>query len=306
MINQQRNNNYQARSERYERLEKLGEGTYGIVYKAKDTLTNETVALKKIRLENEEEGMPSTAMREISILKELNHQNIVLLKDVIYVPADKKLNIIFEFVEQDLKKFLNQNKHNLTPHIIKRFMYQLIQGILHCHQRRIIHRDLKPQNLLVDPRTHTIKLADFGLARAFSVPIRTLTHEIETLWYRAPEVLLGQKEYALGVDMWAIGCIFAELVEKKPLFQGDSEIDQIFKIFQFHGTPNNSTWAGVTNLPDFKSTFPRFKQAVPEQVLSNFDPVALDLLQKLIAIDPARRINAKEAIAHPYFENFEM
>lgn len=112
MINQQRNNNYQARSERYERLEKLGEGTYGIVYKAKDTLTNETVALKKIRLENEEEGMPSTAMREISILKELNHQNIVLLKDVIYVPAEKKLNIIFEFVEQDLKKFLNQNKHN--------------------------------------------------------------------------------------------------------------------------------------------------------------------------------------------------
>lgn len=305
MIPQNRNNNYQARSERYERLEKLGEGTYGIVYKAKDTLTNETVALKKIRLENEEEGMPSTAMREISILKELNHQNIVLLRDVIYVPSDKKLNIIFEFVEQDLKKFLNQNKHNQTPTIIKRFMYQLIQGILHCHQRRIIHRDLKPQNLLVDPKTHTIKLADFGQARAFSVPIRTLTHEIETLWYRAPEVLLGQKEYALGVDMWAIGCIFAELVEKKPLFQGDSEIDQIFKIFQFHGTPTNATWAGVTNLPDFKSSFPRFRPANPDQVLSNFDPVALDLLLKLIAIDPARRINAKEAIAHPYFEGFE-
>jgi len=305
MIPQNRNNNFNTRVDRYERLEKLGEGTYGIVYKARDTLTSEIVALKKIRLENEEEGMPSTAMREISILKELNHTNIVLLRDVIYVPSEKKLNIIFEFVEQDLKKFLNQNKHNLTPNIIKRFMYQLIQGILHCHQRRIIHRDLKPQNLLVDPKTHTIKLADFGLARAFSVPIRTLTHEIETLWYRAPEVLLGQKEYALGVDMWAIGCIFAELVEKKPLFQGDSEIDQIFKIFQFHGTPTNATWAGVTNLPDFKTTFPRFRQAVPEQILTNFDPVALDLLLKLIAIDPARRINAKEAIAHPYFENFE-
>jgi cyclin-dependent kinase 2 len=184
-------------------------------------------------------------------------------------------------------------------------MYQLIQGILHCHQRRIIHRDLKPQNLLVDPKTHTIKLADFGLARAFSVPIRTLTHEIETLWYRAPEVLLGQKEYALGVDMWAIGCIFSEFVETKPLFQGDSEIDQIFKIFQFHGTPTNQTWPGVTNLPDFKTTFPKFRAVSPEVQLSNFDPVALDLLLKLIAIDPARRINAKEALSHPYFDGFD-
>ena len=117
-----------------------------------------------------------------------------------------------------------------------------------------------------------IKLADFGLARAFSVPIRTLTHEIETLWYRAPEVLLGQKEYALGVDMWAIGCIFSEFVEKKPLFQGDSEIDQIFKIFQFHGTPNTNTWPGIKDLPDFKPTFPKFRPVNPESSLPNFDP----------------------------------
>jgi len=114
-MNQNRNNNYQRQPERYERLEKLGEGTYGIVYKAKDTLTNEIVALKKIRLENEEEGMPSTAMREISILKELNHPNIVSLKDVTYVPSEKRLYIIFEYIEQDLKKFLNLNKHNLNP-----------------------------------------------------------------------------------------------------------------------------------------------------------------------------------------------
>jgi len=105
--------------------------------------------------------------------------------------------------------------------------------------------------------------------------------------------------------MWAIGCIFAELVEKKPMFQGDSEIDQIFKIFQFHGTPTNATWPGVTNLPDFKNTFPRFRQAIPEQVLGNFDVIAMDLLLKLIAIDPARRINAKEALSHPYFEGYE-
>jgi cyclin-dependent kinase 2 len=183
-------------------------------------------------------------------------------------------------------------------------MVQLLKGIVHCHQRRIIHRDLKPQNLLVDPATHKLKLADFGLARAFSVPIRTLTHEIETLWYRAPEVLLGQKEYALGVDMWAIGCIFAELIHQSPLFMGDSEIDQIFKIFKFHGTPTEKEWPGVSSLPDFKQTFPKFKKCDLKQTLPSLTPVAMDLLMKLVALDPAKRINAKEALEHPYFNGF--
>lgn len=183
-------------------------------------------------------------------------------------------------------------------------MVQLLKGIVHCHQRRIIHRDLKPQNLLVDPTTCKLKLADFGLARAFTVPIRTLTHEIETLWYRAPEVLLGQKEYALGVDMWAIGCIFAELIHQSPLFMGDSEIDQIFKIFKFHGTPTEKDWPGITTLPDFKPSFPKFKKADPKQHLPTFSTHALDLLMKLIALDPAKRISAKDALDHPYFSGF--
>jgi len=134
----------------------------------------------------------------------------------------------------------------MTPYQVKLFLYQLCNGLNYCHSRRIIHRDLKPQNLLID-RNGTLKIADFGLARAFSLPIKTLTHEIETLWYRAPEVLLGQKQYSLGVDIWAVGCIFAELTEKKPLFCGDSEIDQIFKIFQFHGTPTTAQWMNVRN-----------------------------------------------------------
>ena len=158
------------------------------------------------------------------------------MQDVEYNPTEKKLYLIFELVEYDLKKYLSEHKHTMTKQQIKLFIYQLCNGIDYCHRRRIIHRDLKPQNLLID-RSGFLKIADFGLARAFSLPIKTLTHEIETLWYRAPEVLLGQKQYSLGVDIWAIGCIFAELTEKKPLFCGDSEIDQIFKIFQFHGTP---------------------------------------------------------------------
>lgn len=290
-------------SGRYEKIEKLGEGTYGIVYKARDNLKGEIVAIKKIRLENEDEGMPSTAMREIAILKELSHSNIIQLKDVSYVPAEKKLTLVFEYVEMDLKKFLKTLPAPLSQASIKSYTRQLLEGIIHCHNRRIIHRDLKPQNLLIDPAKEVLKIADFGLARAFSVPIRTLTHEIETLWYRAPEVLLGQKEYSLGVDIWAIGCIFAELHERKPIFVGDSEIDQIFKIFQFHGTPSEKTWPGVSQIPDFKPSFPRFRAQSPHEFFKNMRPDAIDLVMKLIALDPTKRITAVEALRHPYFMN---
>ena len=180
------------------------------MFRARDTHTNNTVALKKIRLENEDEGMPSTAMREISVLKELDHPNIVKLQNVVYTPNEKKLYLIFDFLDYDLKKFLDLHKNTLTPLQIKNYMYQILDGINYCHSRRIIHRDLKPQNLLVN-KHGCIQIADFGLSRAFGVPIRTLTHEIETLWYRSPEVLLGTKHYSLGVDMWAIGCIMGEL-----------------------------------------------------------------------------------------------
>lgn len=286
---------------RFDKLEKLGEGTYGIVYKAKDLQKNTIVALKKIRLENEDEGMPSTAMREIAILKELSHPSIVSLIDVIYLPSEKKLTLVFEYLEYDLKKYIKSLTSPLEPSLIQSYMRQLLEGIVHCHNRRIIHRDLKPQNLLIDPKQSKLKIADFGLARAFSVPIRTLTHEIETLWYRAPEVLLGQKEYSLGVDMWAIGCIFSELHEQRTLFQGDSEIDQIFRIFQFHGTPTEATWSGVSALPDFKATFPRWKPVSPSDFFKKMKPDAIDLLMKMIAIDPAKRISSIDALKHRYF-----
>ena len=169
-----------------------------------------------------------------------------------YQPSEKKLHLIFEYAEHDLKKYINANKSTITPLHVKNLMFQLINGVNYCHSRRVIHRDLKPQNLLVDKHgtimhdTGVLKLADFGLARAFGIPIKTLTHEIETLWYRAPEVLLGQRQYSLGVDIWAVGCIFAELVERRPLFNGENEIEQIFKIFQFHGTPTPKDWANIS------------------------------------------------------------
>ena len=281
--------------EKYERLDKLGEGTYGVVYRCKNKETNQIVALKKIRLENEDEGIPSTAIREISILKQLKHPYIVNLLDLIH--GEKKLYLVFEYMDHDLKKYLDLNNGPLNPQLVKSYLYQILSAIKYCHSKRILHRDLKPQNLLID-KEGIIKLADFGLARAFSIPIKTLTHEILTLWYRAPEILLGQKEYSTPVDMWSVGLIFYEMAHKKPLFMGDSEIDQIFKIFQMYGTPTERTWPGITKLPEFKLTFPQFKAKGIEAYNKNLDPIGLDLLAKLLQQDPCKRISAKAALNH--------
>ena len=288
--------------DQYIKEEKLGEGTYGVVYKCKDKETGKYVALKKVRLENEDEGIPSTSIREISILKQMHHQNIVNLIDLIH--GEKRLYLVFEYLNYDLKKYLDLNGAPLKPDLVKSYLYQLLLAIKYCHSRRILHRDLKPQNLLLDTNG-IIKVADFGLARAFGIPIKTLTHEILTLWYRAPEILLGQKEYSTPVDIWSIGLIFFEMAHRKPLFAGDCEIDQIFKIFQMYGTPTEKTWPGITKLPEFKLTFPQFKGKGLECYNKNIDPVGLDLLAKMIQQDPCKRISAKQALKHPFFNDLD-
>jgi serine/threonine protein kinase len=195
------------------------------------------VAIKKIRLEQDDEGIPSTTLREISSLKELDHENIIKLEEVIYKPLNQKLYLVFEYFPMDLRKFIWSRPDNFELKEVLHITRQILEALYHCHTRRIIHRDIKPQNILIDNQTLVVKVADFGLARVFSIPLKALTHEIETLWYWAPEVLLGLDEYCLGVDTWPVGCIIAELILKKPLFRGDSEIDQIFKILQMFGTP---------------------------------------------------------------------
>lgn len=246
------------------KIEKIGEGTYGVVYKAKDKLTGKLVALKKIRLETESEGVPSTAIREISLLRELTHPNIVQLFDV--VDGDNHLYLVFEFLQQDLKKLLDSVKGGLDQALVKSYLYQLLKAISFCHLHCILHRDLKPQNLLIDQEGH-IKLADFGLARTFGVPVRTYTHEIVTLWYRAPEILLGTKLYSNAVDVWSLGCIFAEMATRRALFPGDSEIDQLFRIFRTLGTPDENIWPGVSQLRDYTSMFPRWEPRPLDEVV---------------------------------------
>ncbi|TMW69717.1 hypothetical protein Poli38472_001873 [Pythium oligandrum] len=290
--------------DKFQKVEKIGEGTYGVVYKAKDLVSGRVVALKKIRLEADDEGVPSTAMREISLLKELSsHPNVVHLYDVVH--QQNKLYLVCEFVDQDLKKYLEGIPHRLEMLQIKSYLYQLLAGIAYCHANRVLHRDLKPQNLLID-QYGNLKLADFGLARSFGIPIRSYTHEVVTLWYRAPEILLGAKHYSTPVDAWSIGCIFAEMVNKQPLFPGDSEIDELFRIFRVLGTPDENSWPGVSNLPDYKTTFPKWRPQQLAKVVPGLDHVGLDLLSRLLVFEPSRRISARAAMAHPWFNDLHV
>ncbi|EEY68005.1 cell division protein kinase, putative [Phytophthora infestans T30-4] len=291
--------------DRYQRIEKggsIGEGTYGVVYKSLDLMTKQVVALKRIRLETEDDGIPSTALREISVLRELEHRNIVSLLDCLQ--EDGKLFLVFEFMDKDLKRHMEHTLGKLEPAQIKSFLYQLLKGLAFSHSRGIMHRDLKPQNLLVNA-TGELKIADFGLARAFSLPIKKYTHEVVTLWYRAPEILLGQEVYSPPVDIWSVGVIFAEMVSKKPLFPGDSEIDQLYRIFRSFGTPNEATWPGVTKLRDYAPTFPKWKKKNMRELFPQLDESGLNLLESMLQYDPATRISAKEALRHPYFDDVD-
>jgi len=288
----------------YEILVKIGEGTYGEVYKARIRNTGRIIALKKIRLlDSAEEGVPSTTLREIALLTELSrHPNIVSLLDVIN--RNSKLYLVFEFLDQDLAMYINTCKGFMKPMLIKSYMFQLLSGIAYCHSHRVLHRDLKPQNLLID-KDGALKIADFGLARAFGIPIRTYTHEVVTQWYRAPEILLGQSRYSTPVDIWSIGCIFAEMATKEPLFPGDSEIDQLFRIARTLGTPNEDNWPGVSKLPAFQSAFPNWRGQSLASVVPQLDTLGWDLLSKMLVYPPAQRISAKAALRHPYFADLD-
>lgn len=289
--------------EKYQKIEKIGEGTYGVVHKAKNRGSGEIVALKKIRLEAEDEGIPSTAIREISILKELQHGNIVRLHDVIH--TEKKLTLVFEYLEQDLKKYLDGSPDGLPAQEIKDLLYQLLKGVQFCHDRRVLHRDLKPQNLLIN-KNMELKLADFGLARAFGIPVRSYTHEVVTLWYRAPDVLMGSRKYSTPVDLWSVGCIFGEMAGSRPLFPGTSDADQLTRIFKVLGTPTETTWPSMAELPEYKAPN-QFGEKVegvfPEFPKDNLGPQGMEMLHSMLKFEPAWRITAKNALQHPYFED---
>ncbi|KAL6059287.1 Cyclin-dependent kinase D-2, variant 2 [Balamuthia mandrillaris] len=218
----------------------IGQGTYGVVHKAVQNETKQVVAIKKIRMGNvSEEGVPFVGLREIKILKEIHHPNVVGLLDVF--AHHGSIYLVFEYMETDLEAIVRDENIVLSPADIKAYMLMLLQGLEHCHTNWVLHRDLKPNNLLISPNG-VLKLADFGLARFWGSPDRRFTHQVVTRWYRAPELLFGAQAYSSSVDIWACGCIFAELMLRRPYFPGDSEIDQLGKIFAALGTPTEEIW----------------------------------------------------------------
>lgn len=285
----------------YEKKEQLGEGSYATVYKGLSLLTNKIVALKEIRLQPDE-GTPFTAIREASLLKGLKHANIVTLHDIVH--TKDSLTFVFEYLHTDLGQYLEKHPGGLNPRNVKLFLFQLLRGLAFCHARQILHRDLKPQNLLLS-EVGELKLADFGLARAKSIPSRTYSHEVVTLWYRPPDVLLGSTDYSTSLDMWGVGCIFTEMVTGTATFPGTKDAwDQLDKIWQVLGTPTEETWDGVSSYPNFSPSkfgwyLPRrMSHIIPKLVHIPYSEI---LAHNLLQLQPKKRITAQDALRHPFF-----
>ena len=291
---------------RYQILRTLGEGTYGKVYQCFDNIEKSIVAIKKMKLFDVMQGIPATSVREISILRDCNHPNIVNMKKIEHEEKTQKLFLIFEMLEMDLGTFIknfrtaNRKIHEFQ---IKKILYEVLKGLNYLHENRILHRDLKPDNILIDSSLERVKLADFGLSRTIHQPMRPYSREILTQWYRSPEVCFGNQEYSIGVDSWAAGCIMAELFLGKPIFRGRSDSEQLITIFQVIGSPNELNWPGFNNIKQKLNLedFPQFKKVKWSEFIKGLDNNSEDLLERLLTLDPNRRISCKEALLHPYF-----
>ncbi|KAL5014199.1 hypothetical protein ScPMuIL_008469 [Solemya velum] len=266
--------------EHYTYLGRIGEGAHGIVQKAKHVESGEVVAMKKVPLLRKlEDGVPHTALREIKALEEIeDNPYVVKLREVF--PHGSSVVLVFEYMLSDLSEVIRNSEKPLTEAQIKSYMMMLLKGVAFCHENNIMHRDLKPANLLISSTGH-LKIADFGLARVFqNVGDRQYSHQVATRWYRAPELLYGARKYDEGVDLWAVGCIFGELLNTSPLFPGENDIEQLCCVLRTLGTPNEKIWPGMSELPDYnKITFEENPPIPFEEV----------------------RISAKEALLHPYF-----
>ncbi|GMP60866.1 hypothetical protein CsSME_00023555 [Camellia sinensis var. sinensis] len=290
---------------KYKKVEVIGRGADGVVYKGLDRETNQTVAIKKLHYIHCYNGVPDITIREISLLGQMDHNNIVKLLDVACDDYNK-CHLIFEYLDLDLKKFMENNPLAcLNKRRIKNFLHQILLGVAYCHKRGVMHRDLKPANLLLDLNASVVKIADFGLAKTFQIPIREYSPEVVTLWYRPPEILLGSRVYSTPVDVWSVGCIFAEMVMHQPLFDGHSKISHLHQIFRIMGTPDETTWPGVTSLPNYSLDFPKHNPENLKDYFPQLKPAALDLLSEMLCMDPSRRISAPCALEHAYFKEEE-
>lgn len=287
--------------EEFHCLNRIEEGTYGVVYRARDKKTDEIVALKRLKMEKEKEGFPITSLREINTLLKSQHTNIVTVREIVVGSNMDKIYIVMDYVEHDMKSLMETMKEPFMIGEVKTLMIQLMRGVNHLHDNWIIHRDLKTSNLLLSHKG-ILKIGDFGLAREYGSPLKQYTPIVVTLWYRSPELLLGTKEYSTAIDMWSVGCIFAEFLTRKALFPGKSEIDELNRIFKELGTPNEKIWPGVGELPAMKKC--SFTEYPYNQLRNKFGSLltdkGFDLMNRFLTYNPTRRISAEEALKHEY------
>uniref|UniRef100_A0ACD5XKM4 Uncharacterized protein n=1 Tax=Avena sativa TaxID=4498 RepID=A0ACD5XKM4_AVESA len=289
------------RADSFEKIDKIGQGTYSNVYKARDTLSGKIVALKKVRFDNLEPESVRFMAREILILRRLDHPSVIKIDGLVTSRMSCSLYLVFEYMEHDLAGLVASPDIKFTEPQVKCYMNQLLSGLEHCHDRGVLHRDIKGSNLLLD-NNGMLKIADFGLASFFD-PSRKqpMTSRVVTLWYRPPELLLGATDYGVGVDLWSAGCILAELLAGRPIMPGRTEVEQLHKIFKLCGSPTEEYWK-KSKLPHatiFKPQQP-YKRRITD-TFKDFPQSALRLIETLLAIDPADRLTASSALRSDFF-----
>ncbi|EGV60254.1 serine/threonine protein kinase, CMGC, CDC2/CDK sub [Yamadazyma tenuis] len=292
-------------SEIFQRTQQVGEGTYGKVYKAKNQVTSEFVALKRLRLETEKEGFPITAIREIKLLQSFDHKNVIGLLEMMV--EQNQIFMIFDYMEHDLTGLLTHPELKLEDCHRKFLFKQLMEGTDYLHQKRIMHRDIKGSNILID-NIGRLKIADFGLARPMKIvkdgESPDYTNRVITIWYRPPELLLGSTDYGRQVDIWGVGCLLIELYTKHAIFQGyNDEVSQLHKIFNIMGTPTLEDWPDIQNLPWFEMLKPKINKVSNFEVLFKHSMTedSFDLALKLLQLNPNKRLTAHQALNHHYF-----
>jgi len=296
---------------KYEILQRLGKGAYGIVWKVREKESGEIYALKKIFDAFHNATDAQRTFREIIFLQELaDHDNIITLLDVMKAENDRDIYLVFEFMESDLHAVI---RANILEDIHKQFIvYQLLKAFKYMHSANVIHRDMKPSNLLLNSEC-LLKVADFGLARLMDAPkedgtkTQVLTDYVATRWYRAPEILLGSNNYTKAVDIWSIGCILGELIGAKPMFPGTSTMNQLDKILEVLGRPSQEDMKAVQSdyTAQMIDNIPEHAKVIGlDEMYPNADDVSMDLLKKLLAFNPDKRITIEQALEHPYVAPF--
>lgn len=289
----------------FELKEQIGKGEFGEVFRAEDVNSKKSYAVKTINLKNIKQGIPSSAIREITILRQLNHPNIIRLHSL--MNHDQTLYLVLDLCDCDLRTYFLRNNHLLPISECKKIIFQILKALEYLNSKQIMHRDFKPQNILVSKTNNNftlIKIADFGLARMCNLPIENYTPEVVTRWYRAPELLLGSTKYNESIEMWSIGCILVETLTKKAFFPGKDETDQLKKVFDFFGRPRLEEWPECFELPNFK-TLSEMELSEKKEIAEYFSELGepgIDLIERMLRLNPLDRISVEDALLHVWFD----